>query len=651
MAKLNIHKLKSARYTIKYVIIFAIKLYQICISPLLPKNCRYNPTCSQYTIIAVKKYGIIQGLSLGATRIFSCHPFSNYGDDPVPEIYLKRNVINMDTQRLVIFILISILLLFAWDKYIDPQINPKTNQIMQYEQSLSNNDITTSVNNNTNNKNNNDVQNINKINQPAVINKTISITTNNIQATVNSIGGDISALNLLKYGKQDNPKQPYSLLNTQDNQTFNAQTGLIMNNIALVNHNTAFTASNDNYVMLPQDKTLTVNLSASYNNIDIVKSYTFNKNNYIINIAYHITNNSNNDINNLTAYWQLLRDDTTPDGEMKFVHTYTGAAYYDNDDKFTKLSFDDIKKNNNNYPEYISNGWVGFIQHYFTVMWLLNSYQYNNVCNNQVKCRLNFKPINNNLYSAGVLTDLPTIKAHNSYDISMPIFAGPQENIALQTTAPELERTKDYGWVYIFATPLFWLLIKLFNLLHNWGYAIIALTVIVKCILYPLTRTSYISMAKMKTLAPKMEKIKIQFKDDKVKLQQAIMGLYKTEKVNPIGGCLPMILQIPIFIGLYWALLSSVELRQASFLWVKDLSAADPYYILPAILAITMFIQTFMSPPPADPVQAKMMRIMPALFSIMFFFFPAGLVVYWLINNILSILQQWYVNKHVVLKK
>ncbi len=255
------------------------------------------------------------------------------------------------------------------------------------------------------------------------------------------------------------------------------------------------------------------------------------------------------------------------------------------------------------------------------------------------------------LASAGVLTDLPLIKAHSSYSIAVPLFAGPEEYKALSISAPELERTKDYGWVYIFATPLFWLLVKLFNLLHNWGWAIIALTVVVKAILYPLTRAGYISMAKMKVLAPKMEALKKQYGDDKVKLQQAMMGLYKSEKVNPIGGCLPMILQIPVFIGLYWALLSSVELRQASFLWIQDLSLPDPYYILPSILALTMFLQTFISPPPSDPLQAKMMRIMPVAFSVMFFFFPAGLVVYWLVNNILSIAQQWYVNNHVTLRR
>ena len=212
-------------------------------------------------------------------------------------------------------------------------------------------------------------------------------------------------------------------------------------------------------------------------------------------------------------------------------------------------------------------------------------------------------------------------------------------------------RIKDYGWVYIFATPLFALLVKIHELLQNWGWSIILLTIIVKAILYPLTRASYISMAKMKELAPKIEKLRQQYKDDKVKLQQSMMQLYKSEKVNPVGGCLPMILQIPVFIGLYWALFSSVELRQATFLWINDLSLPDPFYILPVLLAITMFLQTFMNPPPADPVQAKMMKIMPLAFSVMFFFFPAGLVIYWLVNNILSILQQWYVNKHVTLKK
>ena len=310
-----------------------------------------------------------------------------------------------------------------------------------------------------------------------------------------------------------------------------------------------------------------------------------------------------------------------------------------------------MNKGNVSYPENTTNGWIGFIQHYFATLWLLDANNHQAVCTNGINCRLSFKPMGNNLVSAGLLTDLPTIAANSTFSLAVPLFVGPEAYNVLTKAAPHLELTKDYGWVYIFATPLFWLLVKLFEFVHNWGYAIILLTLTVKLVLYPLTRASYISMAKMKALAPKIEQLKEQNSDDKAKLQASMMQLYKTEKVNPIGGCLPMILQIPVFIGLYWALLSSVELRNATFLWIHDLSTPDPYYILPIILAGTMFLQTFLNPPPSDPVQAKMMKIMPLAFSVMFFFFPAGLVLYWLVNNVLSMSQQWYVNKHVTLRR
>ena len=392
-------------------------------------------------------------------------------------------------------------------------------------------------------------------------------------------------------------------------------------------------------------------MKSSENGVDVIKTYTFKRGSYIVDIGYQIVNSTANPLTGISAYWSLLRDEAAPDGETKFVHTFTGPAYYTDDSKFETLKFSNVNKGDVSYPENTNNGWVGFIQHYFATLWLLNANNHQPVCSNGINCRLSFKPMGNNLVSAGFLTDLPTIASHGTFAVSVPLFAGPEEYSVLTAAAPHLELTKDYGWVYIFATPLFWLLVKLFGFVQNWGWAIILLTLSVKIVLYPLTRASYISMAKMKALAPKMEQLKAQHGDDRAKLQAAMMQLYKSEKVNPIGGCLPMILQIPVFIGLYWALLSSVELRHAGFLWIHDLSTPDPYYILPIILAGTMFLQTFLNPPPSDPVQAKMMKIMPIAFSVMFFFFPAGLVLYWLVNNVLSMSQQWYVNNHVTLRK
>jgi YidC/Oxa1 family membrane protein insertase len=543
----------------------------------------------------------------------------------------------MDSRRLVIFIILSLGLLILWEKYVNPeQATPNsTVAATQNTTPASNNQIASD----------NSATNLQQ-------DKLITVTTNVMQAQISTVGGDLRDVSLLAHGSQDNVKEPYKLLMYNKDRTFIAQTGLVSNSgVKLPNHHTIFSADKFNYTMEPNQNSLTVSLKSNENGIDVIKTYTFNRDSYIVDVGYQIVNTTPNPLSGVSAYWSILRDENAPDGETKFVHTFTGPAYYSSSSKFETLKFSNVNKNDVSYPENTNNGWVGFIQHYFATLWLLNANNHQPVCTNGIVCRLSFKPMGNNLISAGVLTDLPAIAANTTFGLSVPLFVGPEAYNVLTAAAPHLELTKDYGWVYIFATPLFWLLVKLFDFVHNWGYAIILLTLTVKLVLYPLTRASYISMAKMKALAPKMEQLKKQHGEDRAKLQAAMMQLYKTEKVNPIGGCLPMILQIPVFIGLYWALLSSVELRHAGFLWIHDLSTPDPYYILPVILAGTMFLQTFLNPPPSDPVQAKMMKIMPVAFSVMFFFFPAGLVLYWLVNNILSMAQQWYVNKHVTLRR
>lgn len=544
----------------------------------------------------------------------------------------------MDSRRLILFIVLSLGLMLLWEKFVAPQNTPSA--------------VTNSVATSSNVSNNSSNQIATGLTTPTTTSaKTIMVTTDLFQAGISTLGGDLRSVDLLNHGKQDNAKQPYPLLMDSNNRMFIAQTGLVGNS-NLPTHTTVFTSDKLNYVLEPNQNSLAVNLKYTANGLDITKTYTFTKGSYLVGISYQITNNTGAPLSGVSAYWRLLRDEEAPEGETKFVHTFTGPAYFTNDAKFNTIKFGDLAKNDVTYPEATNNGWVGFIQHYFAAMWILNGYNQNPVCSNGVNCRLNFKPVDN-LASAGVLTDLPAIQTNSSYSIGVPLFVGPEDYKVLAKIAPNLELTKDYGWVYIFSTPLFWLLVKIFDLVNNWGLAIILLTVVVKAVLYPLTRASYISMAKMKALAPKMDALKLQYADDKAKLQQAMMGLYKNEKVNPIGGCLPMLLQIPVFIGLYWALLSSVELRQAPFLWIHDLSIPDPYYILPVILAITMYLQTFLNPAPTttDPVQAKMMKFMPLAFSVMFFFFPAGLVLYWLVNNVLSMSQQWYVNNHVTLRR
>lgn len=545
----------------------------------------------------------------------------------------------MDTRRLILFIALSLGLMLLWDKYFAPQ-PATTPQTIEATASTTGSTVT---------------NNITDSGSALTNDKTVEITTDLMKVQLSTVGGDVRDIQLLKYTDYNDTSKPYNLMLNQNGRVFVAQTGLVSAdaNLQLPSHKTIFRADQTNFVMSPDQNTLKVNLTATTESggVVVVKTFTFTRGSYVVDVSYQIMNNTDKPLNGLSAYWRFLRDEKAPDGETKFVHTFTGPVYYNDNAKFNTIKFEALAKNDVEYPEKTTNGWVGFTEHYFTGLWLLNPNNHNPICSNNVQCRFNFKNENGNLASAGVLTDLPVINAHSNYAIDVPMYVGPQEYYSLLNAAPELERTKDYGWVYIFATPLFWLLVHIHKFVNNWGWAIVLLTLSVKIVLYPLTRASYKSMARMKALAPKIEKLKERYGDDKAKLQQAMMAMYREEKVNPVGGCLPMLLQIPVFIGLYWALLGSVELRQASFLWINDLSRPDPYYILPLILAATMFLQTFLNPPAADPVQQKMMRIMPLAFSVMFFFFPAGLVVYWLVNNVLSMSQQWYVNRHTKLIK
>jgi len=319
------------------------------------------------------------------------------------------------------------------------------------------------------------------------------------------------------------------------------------------------------------------------------------------------------------------------------VPRFLGMEVYTEHDKLRKVSFEDIAKNKADYPKEAKDGWVAIVQHYFLGAWLPPAGMLREIF---------LRPLDNGVSAAGVKIPLGQVKPGQTVNVSSQLYVGPQEQEALRKLAPGLELTVDYGWLRVLAVPLFWVLSQIHDYVHNWGVAIILLTVLIKLAFYPLSATSYKSMARMKILAPKLQKLKERYGDDRQRMHQAMMELYKTEKVNPLGGCLPIVVQIPVFIALYWTLLLSVELRQAPFmLWIHDLSRQDPYYILPVLMGATMFIQTWLNPAPPDPVQAKLMKIMPIAFSVFFFFFPSGLVLYWLVNNVLSIAQQWYITR------
>ncbi|MGH8698088.1 MAG: membrane protein insertase YidC, partial [Burkholderiales bacterium] len=337
------------------------------------------------------------------------------------------------------------------------------------------------------------------------------------------------------------------------------------------------------------------------------------------------------------AYFQITRDGKAPADDKAMLYTFTGPAVYTDQDKFVKVSFDDVDKGKAPYPKTADNGWIGMVQHYFVSALLPPE---------KTEREYYTRRLGEQYYSAGVILPVPAIAPGATGKTAVRLYVGPEEQEKLKAVAPGLDLVVDYGWLTVIAAPLFWVLHWFYTWLGNWGLAIIGLTILIKLIFFPLSAASYKSMARMKQVTPRLMKLREQYGDDRVKLNQAMMELYKQEKINPLGGCLPIAVQIPVFISLYWVLLASVELRQAPFYgWITDLSAVDPFYILPALMMGSMVIQTRMSPTPPDPVQAKVMQIMPIAFGVMFFFFPAGLVLYWLVNNILSIAQQWQITR------
>lgn len=472
--------------------------------------------------------------------------------------------------------------------------------------------------------------------QPVVSGQKITVKTDWLVAEIDTAGGDLHRLELLQQHDTKDRSKPFSLLQQQDGRTYITQTGLL--GPGLPTHNTLFSSQASEYRMMEGQDVLEVRLSAITNGPEKVsKVYTFHRSSYVIDVGFEIENAGTAPLSS-SAYFQLVRDKTPPEGGSKFVPTYMGPAVYTEQEKFQKIDFSDIDKGKAKYPHNTDNGWIAVLQHYFVAAWFLND---------KTSREFYVKPLENGLYSAGMIIPVTTLAPGQSTKVSMPLYAGPAES-SLDKIAPGLGLTVDYGWLTVLATPLFWVLSFLQNWVQNWGVAIILLTVLIKLAFFPLSAASYRSMAKMRVVAPKLEKIKQQYGEDRERLHKAMMELYQAEKINPLGGCLPMVIQIPVFIALYWAILSSVELRYAPFFgWIQDLSAPDPYYVLPLIMGTSMIIQSRLSPAPPDPMQAKVMRIMPVVFSVVFFFFPAGLVLYSIVNNVLSIAQQWVITRRL----
>ncbi len=464
---------------------------------------------------------------------------------------------------------------------------------------------------------------------------TIRVETDLLIATIGSHGGDVRRLQFKNHRDTLDRSKDFVLFETDAERTYVAQAGLIGS--GLPNHRTVYTATGDNYQLAAGQEQVEVRLVAPpADGVQVTKVYRFRRGSYLIDVSFEVANASAAVIQPY-AYFQLVRDDKPPAGGSSMAPTFTGVAVYTDKDKFQKLAFADIEKGKAQHAKNSEDGWIAMLQHYFFSAWLPRS---------GMPREFYTRRLEDGLYSAGVIVPVGAVAAGASATLTVPLYAGPEEQEKLAKIAPGLDLTIDYGWLTVIAVPLFWVLAWLNQWVGNWGVAIILLTVIIKLLFYPLSAASYRSMAKMRVLAPKLQKLKDQYGEDRQRLQQAMMELYKTEKINPLGGCMPIVVQIPVFIALYWVLLASVELRHAPFvLWIDDLAAADPWFILPILMAGTMFVQTWLNPAPPDPVQARVMKIMPIVFSVFFFFFPAGLVLYWLVNNVLSIAQQWRITR------
>jgi YidC/Oxa1 family membrane protein insertase len=470
---------------------------------------------------------------------------------------------------------------------------------------------------------------------PQEAGKTISVKTDFLEAEISTVGGDISRLALLKHPDSLDKSKPLVLFaRCKGTHNYYAQSGLIGK--GLPNHNTLFVSDQDKYELVGNADQVQVRLKAlGDSKLKVTKVITFHRGSYLIDIAYDLENVGNQPIT-ASSYFQLIRDSVAPEGSLRFLPTFTGAAVYTDKEKLKKVQFSDIDKGKLEYPKQSDDGWIGILQHYFVAAWLPKE---------KTSREYFTRKLDGGLYSVGVVLPSLAINPGQKVQVGSTLYAGPTE-ANLNKIAPGLGLTVDYGWLTVIAVPLFWVMSLFHSWTHNWGVSIILLTFLIKLLFFPLSAASYRSMAKMRLVAPKLEKIKQQHADDREQLNRAMMELYKKEKINPLGGCLPVIIQIPVFIALYWSILSSVEMRNAPFFgWITDLSAADPYYILPLIMGASMIIQTRLNPKPPDPMQAKVMQIMPIVFSVMFFFFPAGLVLYSIVNNLLSIAQQWYITR------
>jgi len=464
----------------------------------------------------------------------------------------------------------------------------------------------------------------------------VTVKTDVLEVSIDTRGGDIVETKLLKYPESLNAKTPFVLFNDNDKTRYIAESGLLSTEGPDTTQAQAlYTATQKNYSLNPNQNEIAVPLTwQNKDGVRVTKMFHFAKGSYEIKVDYAIANQSTQPWQG-QLYTQLMRTNVPPPSNSGMISlaTYFGAALSTPQKPFTKISFKEMHEKS--FNQTVEGGWAAMIQHYFISAWVPPA---------KIVSHYYAKALQNGLYLIGMISDPMHVTPGQSLSLETKLYAGPAIADQLERTAPGLKLTIDYGWFWFISGVIFWMMQKIYEVVGNWGWSIVLVTIIIKLFFYHLSAKSYRSMSMLKKLQPRVEALKERYGDDKQKMTQATLELYRQEKVNPMSGCLPILIQIPVFIALYWVLVESVQMRQAPFiLWIHDLSQHDPYYVLPILMGISMFIQQRLNPPPADPMQAKVMMLMPIIFTVLFANFPAGLMLYWFVNNTLSFLQQWYI--------
>jgi len=462
----------------------------------------------------------------------------------------------------------------------------------------------------------------------------ILVETDVLRLEISPRGGTIASAWLLDYSVvPERPEDKFRLMKPVPPNMFIAQSGLLGQD--LPSHEAQFESAQTSYYLAEDEDQLVVDLRwTSEAGVTVTKRYTLKRGSYVIE-SHLIVENSGSAPLVAREYNQLQRTELNDPNEPRFTNTYTGGVYYSPEEKYKKVTFDEMRKGK--LDRAVTDGWIAMMQHYFMAAWIpprgVQQTFYSNV-------------LGDGRYIIGQYSPAVSIAPGASHSFANQLFIGPKLQDTLASIAPGLDLAVDYGWLTIIAQPIFWAMSLIHALVGNWGWTIIVLTILIKLAFYKLSETSYRSMAQMRQLTPRLQALKDRYGDDKQRLNQAMMELYQSEKINPLGGCLPILIQIPVFIALYWVLLESVEMRQAPFIfWLDNLSAPDPYFVLPLIMGVSMFVQQKLNPPPPDPMQAKILMSLPFVFTVFFAFFPSGLVLYWTVNNLLSIAQQWHITR------